>query len=129
MSFFKRLFGRDEDGDDEVVITLDLDRRRPQLLRLEQSLDALAAEMRSAHTTDDPGWRGRINEYSRLAGDAMTLRKGTPGRDEVLDLCFEVRPLFTSAVPPGMEGLRPLQEEVLAAAADLRELLPGEKQR
>lgn len=128
MSFFKRLFGR-EDEAGESVITLDLDRRRPQLLRLEQSLDALAGQMRSAHTTDDPGWRSRVNEYSRLAGEAMTLRRGTPTRDVVLDLCFEVRPVFTGAIPPGMEALGPLQEEVLAAAADLRELLPGEKQR
>ncbi len=128
MSFLKKLFGR-EDEAGETVITLDLDRRRPQLLRLERSLDALASQMRNAHTTDDPGWRGRVNEYSRLAGNAMTLRRGNPTRDEVLDLCFEVRPVFTAAIPPGMETLGPLQEEVLAAAADLRELLPGEKQR
>lgn len=127
MSFLRKLFGRDDEAA-ETVITLDLDRRRPQLLRLEQSLDALAGQMRTAHTTDDPGWRGRINEYNRLAGDAMTLRRGVPSRDEVLDLCFEVRPVFTNAIPAGMEPLGPLQEEVLAAAADLRELLPGEKQ-
>lgn len=128
MGFFKKLLGREDEADD-AVITLDLDRRRPQLLRLEKSLDALAGRMRDTHTTDDPGWRGRINEYSRLAGDAMALRRGTPTRDEVLDLCFEVRPLFTGVIPAGMETLGPLQEKVVAAAADLRELLPGEKQR
>ena len=128
MGFFKKLLGQ-EDEAEEVVITLDLDRRRPQLLRLEKGLDGLAGGMRAARTTDDPGWRGRVNEYSRLAGEAMTLRRGTPTRDEVLDLCFEVRPVFTGAIPPGMEPLGPLQEEVLAAAADLRALLPGEKPR
>ncbi len=126
MGFLKKLFGRDED-DEEVPITLDLDRRRPQLLRLEKALDALAAEMRTNHTTDDPGWRGRVNEYSRLAGEAMTVRKGTPTRDDVLDLVFEVRPVFTGAIPPGMEAIGPLQAEVMAAANDLRQLLPGEK--
>ena len=126
MSFLKKLFGREEEAED-IPITLDLDRRRPQLLRLEKALDALAAEMRNDHTTDDPGWRGRVNEYSRLAGEAMTLRKGNPTRDDVLDLVFEVRPLFTGAIPAGMEKCGPLQAEVLAAAADLRELLPGEK--
>ena len=126
MGFLKKLFGRDEE-DDEVPISLDLDRRRPQLLRLEKALDALAAEMRSDHTTDDPGWRGRVNEYSRLAGEAMTVRKGTPTRDDVLDLVFEVRPVFTGAIPPGMEAIGPLQTEVMAAANDLRQLLPGEK--
>ena len=128
MSFFKKLFGREDEAED-VVITLDLDRRRPQLSRLEQSLDALANQMREVHTTDDPGWRGRINEYNRLAGEVMVLRRGTPTRDEVLDLCFEVRPVFTGAIPSGMETLGPLQEEVLTAAAELRELLPGEKPR
>ncbi len=126
MGLLKKLFGRDED-DEEVPITLDLDRRRPQLLRLEKALDALAAEMRTNHTTDDPGWRGRVNEYSRLAGEAMTVRKGTPTRDEVLDLVFEVRPVFTGPIPPGMEAIGPLQAEVMAAADDLRQLLPGEK--
>ncbi len=126
MGFLKKLFGRDED-DEEVPITLDVERRRPQLLRLEKALDALAAEMRTDHTTDDPGWRGRVNEYSRLAGEAMTVRKGTPTRDQVLDLVFEVRPVFTGEIPPGMEAIGPLQAEVMAAAADLRELLPGEK--
>jgi hypothetical protein len=126
MGFLKKLFGR-EDEAEEVPITLDLDRRRPQLLRLEKALDALAAAMRDNHTTDDPGWRGRVNEYSRLAGEAMTVRKGNPTRDEVLDLVFEVRPVFTGAVPPGMEAIGPLQAEVMAAADDLRQLLPGEK--
>jgi hypothetical protein len=126
MGFLKKLFGR-EDEAEEVPITLDLDRRRPQLLRLEKALDALAAEMRTNHTTDDPGWRGRVNEYSRLAGEAMTVRKGTPTRDDVLDLVFEVRPVFTGAIPAGMEAIGPLQAEVMAAADDLRQLLPGEK--
>ena len=126
MGFLKKLFGRDEE-EEEVPITLDVERRRPQLLRLEKALDALAAEMRTNHTTDDPGWRGRVNEYSRLAGEAMTVRKGTPTRDQVLDLVFEVRPVFTGEIPPGMEKLGPLQAEVMAAAADLRQLLPGEK--
>ena len=127
MGFLKKLFGRDDEEAEDVPITLDLDRRRPQLLRLEKALDALAAEMRSNHTTDDPGWRGRVNEYSRLAGEAMTIRKGNPTRDDVLDLVFEVRPLFTGEIPAGMERCGPLQDEVMAAADDLRQLLPGEK--
>jgi hypothetical protein len=124
MSFFRKLFKREEPED--APITLDVDRRRTQLLRLEKALDALAAEMRADHTTDDPGWRSRVNEYSRLAGQAMAERK-TPTREGCLDLVFEIRPVFTGPIPPGMEAIGPLQEEVMAAAADLRELLPGEK--
>ena len=127
MGFFKKLFGR-EDEPEEVVITLDLERRRPQLLRLEKGLDALAKQMRADHSTADPGWQGRVNEYSRLAGEAMAARRGTPTRDEVLDLCFEIRPVFTGPIPPRLDAIGPLQDALLAAAADLREPLPGEKQ-
>jgi len=125
VSFLRKLFGREEPED--VPVSLDVDRRKEQLLRLEKALDALASEMRADHTTNDPAWRERVNEYSRLAGDAMTMRRGTPTREGVLDLVFEIRPLFTGPIPDGMERCGPLQDEVMAAAADLSELLPGEK--
>ena len=125
MSFLRKWFGREEPED--VPVTLDLARRKEQLLRLERALDALASEMRADHTTSDPAWRERVNEYSRLAGDAMNLRRGELTRESVLDLVFEVRPLFTGPIPEGMEKCGPLQDEVMAAANDLRELLPGEK--
>ena len=125
MSFLRKWFGREEPED--VPITLDVERRKEQLLRLERALDSLAAEMRADHTMDDPAWRERVNEYNRLAAEAMTMRRGTPTREGVLDLVFEIRPLFTGPIPDGMERCGPLQDEVMAAAADLRELLPGEK--
>ena len=125
MSFLRKWFGREEPED--VPVTLDLGRRKEQLLRLERALDALASEMRTDHTTSDPAWRERVNEYSRLAGGAMNLRRGELTREGVLDLVFEVRPLFTGPIPDGMEKCGPLQDEVMAAANDLRELLPGEK--
>jgi hypothetical protein len=134
VGLFDKLFRRksDDDGDDaddgqETVITLDVEVRRPQLLRLEQGLDALVTAMRLAQSVDNPGWRGRVNEYNRLAGDAMVMRKGIPTREGVLDLVFEVRPVFTGAPPPELEVLVPLQAEVLAAAEDLRQLRPGER--
>lgn len=131
MGFLDKLLGRSrgdgDDTDDEVPIALDVERRRTQLLRLEQALDALAGQMREAQSVDNPGWRARVNEYSRLAGDAMDLRRGTPTREQILDLVFEVRPAFTGPVPAGLESLVPLQDEVLAAAEDLRELLPHER--
>ena len=125
MSFLRKLFGREEPED--VAVSLDVDRRKEQLQRLERALDALASEMRADHTMDDPAWRERVNEYRRLAGEAMTMRRGTPTREGVLDLVFEIRPLFTGPIPDGMERCGPLQDEVMVAAADLRELLPGEK--
>ena len=125
MSFLRKLFGREEPED--VAVSLDVDRRKEQLRRLERALDSLASEMRADHTMDDPAWRERVNEYNRLAAEAMTMRRGTPTREGVLDLVFEIRPLFTGPIPDGMERCGPLQDEVMAAAADLRELLPGEK--
>jgi hypothetical protein len=129
VGFLQRLFKRNDDDEpgEDALITLDLERRKTQLLRLEKALDALATEMRSDHTTDDPGWRGRVNEYNRLAGDCLTARRGTPTRESLLDLVFEIRPVFAKQIPAGMESLGPLQDEVLAAANDLRELLPGER--
>jgi len=125
VSFLRKWFGREEPED--VPVTLDVEIRKKQLLRLERALDALAAEMRTDHTMNDPAWRERVNEYSRLAGDAMNMRRGELTRENVLDLVFEIRPLFTGPIPDGMEKCGPLQDEVMAAAEDLRELLPGEK--
>ncbi len=137
MSFLKNLFTRgrsdrpkDGRGDDEgfdVPVTLDLERRKEQLLELERALDALATEMRREQSTDNPGWRARVNEYSRLAGDAMTLRRGTPDREQLLDLVFEIRPVFSGEIPAGMEQLGPLQDKVISLAGQLQELLPGER--
>jgi len=126
VSFLRKLFGREVEVED-APITLDVERRRTQLLRLEQALDALATGMRAERSTDDPGWRSRVNEYDRLAGQAQLERQRTPTREGLLDLVFEVRPLFTGEIPPGMDAIGPLQDEVMAAAGDLRELLPGEK--
>lgn len=120
------MFGRKDVDEEPAPIILDAERRGPQLLRLEKALDALAQAMRENSTLDNPGWRGRVNEYSRLAGEATNLRRGELGRDELLDLVFAVRPVFSGAIPAGMESIGPLQDEVMAAAEDLRELLPGE---
>ncbi len=129
MGILSKLFGRkDADEEEPTPIVLDAERRKPQLLRLEKALDALAAAMRETSTLDNPGWRGRVNEYNRLAGESMNLRRGPISRDAVLDLVFEIRPVFNGPIPEGMESLGPLQDEVVAAAEDLRTLLPGEKQ-
>ena len=42
-------------------------------------------------------------------------------------MVFEVRPVFSGEIPDGFAALGPLQDEVMAAADDLRQLLPGEK--
>jgi hypothetical protein len=129
VGFLGKLFGRERDDDEgsDAPVTLDVEARRPQLRRLEVALDALAEQMRVAQSIDNPGWRGRVSEYNRLAGQAMLLRQASPNREQVLDLVFEIRPVFTGPVPPGLETLVPLQDEVVAAAEELRELLPQER--
>jgi hypothetical protein len=127
VSFLRKLFGKGDEPEEDRPITIDVEKRKAQLARLEKALDALAREMRLEQTMDNPGWRGRVNEYSRLAGEAMEQRRGTPTRDGLLDLAFEVRPCFTGPIPDGMEAIGPLQDEVMAAANDLHELLPGER--
>jgi hypothetical protein len=125
VSFLRKWLGREEP--EEVPVALDVDTRKKQLLRLERALEALADEMRTDHTMNDPAWRERVNEYNRLAGQAYDLRRDDITREQLLDLAFEIRPLFTGPIPEGMEKCGPLQAEVMAAAEDLRELLPGEK--
>ena len=128
MKFLRKLFGRDQDDEaEDVPIQLDQELRGRQLLQLEKALDQLANEMRGCESLDNPGWRVRVNEYSRLAGEAMTLRRGDISREGVLDLVFEIRPLFTGPPPAGKEHLVPLQDAVLAAAEELRELSPSER--
>lgn len=129
MGFLDKLLGRERDDDEgtEAVVHLDRERRRAQLGRLENGLDALAGQMRQVQSVDNPGWRGRVNEYGRLAGEASVLAATSFTREELLDLVFEVRPVFTGPIPTGLENLGPLQDEVMAAAEDLRELLPHER--
>ena len=128
MKFLRKLFGRDQDDEgEEVPIQLDQELRGRQLLQLEKALDLLANEMRGCESIDNPGWRVRVNEYSRLAGEAMMLRRGDISREGVLDLVFEIRPLYTGQPPAGKEHLVPLQAAVLAAAEELRELSPSER--
>ena len=128
MNFLRKLFKRDADDEGEdVPIRLDQELRQRQLLRLEKALDQLVTEMRASETVDNPGWRVRVNEYSRLAGEAMTLRRGEVTREGVLDLVFEIRPLFHGAPPAGMEHLVQLQDDMLAAAEELRVLAPSER--
>jgi hypothetical protein len=129
MSILKKLFGRGDDDDEgtDAPVTLDVERRRVQLIRLEQALDALAAEMRAEQSMDNPGWQARVNEYSRLAGAAMQQRQAPLTRETLLDLVFEIRPVFSGAIPAGMEKIGPLQAEVMSAADDLQQLLPGER--
>lgn len=128
MGFLSKLFNKGEVEDEaDLPINLDLDVRREQLDQLEEALDTLARTMREVASVDNPGWRGRVNEYSRLAGEAMAQRKGMPTREGLLDLAFEIRPVFTGQPPAGQESLVPLQDRVMTLATQLSTVMPGER--
>lgn len=130
MNFLKKLFGKgdNEESGPDTPITLDVDARKAQLLRLEKALDALANGMQEDKARlANPGWKARVSEYGRLAGEAMMLRGKPLSREGLLDLVFEVRPVFSGPIPEGLEHIGPLQDEVMAAADDLQEVLPGER--
>lgn len=127
MNLLKKLFGgRNEESGEDLPITLDLDERRRQLTRLETALDALVNAMRERpELAANPGWQARTAEYGRLAGEAMMLRR-EPTREALLDLAFQVRPVFKD-VPAGLEALGELQDAALRAAESLVTVLPGER--
>jgi hypothetical protein len=127
VNFLRKLFRRESDDDEERPIVLDQAARAAQLLRLEKALDAVAEEMRRCQSVDNPGWRSRVNEYSMLAGEAMQLRRGTITREALLDVVFEVRPVFHGPTPTGLESLVPLQQEMMDAAESMRPMLPSEQ--
>lgn len=129
MGILKRLFGRDEESGPDLPITIDVGRRRSQLAELEQALDALVAGMKEdPQRLANPGWSSRVAEYGRLAGEAMILRQSVPTREALLDLSFQVRPVFSDdAVPAGMEHLGPLQDRVVELSRAVGEVLPGER--
>lgn len=126
MSWLRKLFGGGSQA--SAPVRLDTEQRVRQLRRSENALDRLVAAMREhAEVGGNPGWTERIQEYQRLSGTAMRLRSTSFTREELLDLAFEVRPVFSGAIPDGFAEIGPLQDEVSAAAAELREVLPQEQ--
>lgn len=127
MSWLKRLLG----GDDSPLpgpVTLDLEARKAQLQELESVLDRVVTAMTdNAERMSNPGWRGRVSEYRMLSGEARLLRARAFTREEILDLAFEVRPVYSGDQPDDVRALEPLQAELMRAAEVLREVLPGER--
>jgi len=128
VSWLRKVFGG---GDDmaSAPVTLDIEQRKEQLRVLEDVLDRLVAVMKANdQRMANPGWRERMAEYRRLSGDSYKLRASpTLTREEILDLAFEVRPVFTGELPEDVRVVQPLQEELLTAAAALQDVLPGER--
>ncbi|QDP97356.1 hypothetical protein FOE78_16790 [Microlunatus elymi] len=130
MGLFSKLRRRgDDDGGADQPLALDVDARRTQLQDLEQALDGLVRLMRErTDLMENPGWRAKITEYDMVAGEAMQLRRGTPTREAVLDLGFEVRPAVTAKnTNGGLDEIVAQQQVALAAAQALIDVLPSER--
>ncbi|HEY6739298.1 MAG TPA: hypothetical protein VI076_10655 [Actinopolymorphaceae bacterium] len=127
MSWLRRLLpGRT--AEPAPTITLDIEARTAQLEELERQLDRLVEVMRAnTERMANPGWRERVAEYKRISGQAYTLRRGGFTREQLLDLAFEVRPVMSGELPSDVEAVRPLQDELMAAADALRTVLPQER--
>lgn len=128
MSFLRRIFGGKDDLAPSGTVHLDVDQRKAQLVELERVLDKLVEVMKANdQRMSNPGWRERMAEYRRLSGESYRLRAGSFTREQILDLAFEIRPVFTGELPDDVRVVEPLQVQLLAAAAALQDVLPGER--
>ncbi|MEQ4208708.1 hypothetical protein ABN028_16800 [Actinopolymorpha sp. B17G11] len=128
MSFLRRILGGKDDLAPAGTVHLDVDRRKAQLVELERVLDKLVEVMKANdQRMSNPGWRERMAEYRRLSGESYRLRAGSFTREQILDLAFEIRPVFTGELPEDVRVVEPLQVQLLAAATALQDVLPGER--
>ena len=128
MSWLRKVFGGGDDLAPAGPVTLDVERRREQLVALERVLDELVEVMKAnEQRMSNPAWRERMAEYRRLSGDSYRLRAGGFTREQILDLAFEIRPVFAGELPADVRVVQPLQAELLDAATALHDVLPGER--
>lgn len=130
MGLLDKIFRRGDDDGPAGPIAVDVEARREQLRTLEQSLDELTRLMREHDDLmRNPGWRAKLSEYDLVASEAMQLRKGTPTRETITDIAFQVRPALTGAARDGagVEDLVAQQQRALDAAQALVDPLPSEQ--
>jgi hypothetical protein len=128
VSFLRRIFGGKDDLAPAGPVDLDIDQRKAQLLELERVLDKLVEVMKANdQRMSNPAWRERMAEYRRLSGESYRLRAGSFTREQILDLAFEIRPVFSGELPEDVRVVQPLQAQLLEAAAALQDVLPGER--
>jgi hypothetical protein len=120
-------------GDDASSVAeppFDRAARREQLDELEDALRLLARAMAEVPgRMENPGWRGRVEDYQWAAMEAYQMSQRDFGRADVLDLINQIRPLYSpNAVAPPVEYLpfEAQQNRLLAAIQVLRLSLPSE---
>ena len=117
MGWFRRLFsGPSEDRGPVAEPQLDVELRHRQLVALESALSALILAMSQPPSPlDNPGWQGKIRDYSWVCSQIRTLVEGTITHDGVYDLILGVQPVFRGEVPKAYAYIEPLQRDVLDA--------------
>ena len=128
----RALFGGADasEADEPVVLPIDISARRAQLDELENSLRDLARAMaEDEELMANPGWRGRVDDLRFAATEAAKLSRTEFDRVALQDLSAEVRPLYGPGdVPAEYAPYQAKHDRVLAAAAALRQPLPGESE-
>jgi hypothetical protein len=128
VSWLRKVFGGKDDLAPSAPLDLDVEQRKEQLLRLEGVLDRLVEVMKNNQTRmANPAWKERMAEYRRLSGESYRLRAGGFTREQLLDLAFEIRPVFGGELPEDVRVVEPLQTQLLEAAAEIQGVLPGER--
>ncbi|HEY8454942.1 MAG TPA: hypothetical protein VIL34_05075 [Actinopolymorphaceae bacterium] len=128
MGWLRRLFGGGDDLAPAAPVVLDVEARKEQLQDLERTLDQLVEVMKAnEQRRDNPAWRERIAEYRRLSGESYKLRAGTFTREQLVDLAFEIRPVFGGELPHDLREIEPLQKELVEKAEKLQVVLPSER--
>jgi hypothetical protein len=131
MGLLDRLRGR-RAADESALVEppFDRDARREQLDELEDALRALARAMADVPgRMENPGWRGRVEDYQWAAMETYHVSQREFSRGDVLDLINQIRPLFSpNAVAPPAEYLpfEAQQNRLLAAVQALRLPVPSE---
>jgi len=131
MGLLDRLRGRRADEESAAVEPpFDRAARREQLDELEDALRELARAMADVPgRMDNPGWRGRVQDYQWAAMETYHVSQREFGRTDVLDLINQIRPLYSpNAVAPPAEYLpfEAQQNRLLAAIQALRLPVPSE---
>ncbi len=126
MGILDKLLGRGGSSAQPREIGLDRAVRRSQMMQLEGALLDLADAISDSSAARNPGWAAIALEYSRTARGLKVLRAREFSRSEMIDLSFEVRPVFKGDPAEGMEQIGRLQDRAMMIARKINEPLPQE---
>ncbi|HMR47980.1 MAG TPA: hypothetical protein PKE40_01845 [Arachnia sp.] len=131
MGFLSKLFGKgDAKADDDAPVAptaVNLEVRRAQLAELSAALTALrVAMLEPGNPLDNPGWKGRAEDFGAARVDIDRLSGRTFGRDDMYEELCGVRPLYRGTAPEGYAHLAAHNQRVIDALDALYAPVAGE---